>query len=109
MYLKNPIGKNIASVLLLLALVFPTAIQISHMVEGHDDVVCNDHSTHFHKTEKTCEVCAFQLTPLSYDIVKYPDLLLVQISVKLSTIFTPLQFHHSTLTNKQLRAPPVLS
>ena len=52
MYLKNPIGKNIATVLLLLALVFPTAIQISHMVEGHDDVVCNDHSTHFHKSEK---------------------------------------------------------
>ena len=109
MYLKSQIGKNVAAVLLLLAIILPSAVQFSHMIEGHEGVACNDQSTHIHKTEKTCEVCAFQLTPLSYDIVKYPDFLLVQISVKLSTIITPLQFHHSTLTNKQLRAPPVLS
>ncbi|MDG1042009.1 MAG: hypothetical protein P8O96_04080 [Flavobacteriaceae bacterium] len=109
MYLKNPLGKNIAAVLLLLALVFPTAIQISHMVEGHDDVACNDHSTHFHKTEKTCEICVFHISSVSYDIAKYPDLLLTQISVKLSTDFTPLQFHYPTLTNTQLRAPPIMS
>jgi len=109
MYLKNPLGKNIAAVLLLLALVFPTAIQISHMVEGHDDVACNDHSTHFHKTEKTCEICVFHISSISYDIAKYPDLLLTQISVKVSTNYTPLQLYFSYLTNKQLRGPPVFS
>ena len=109
MYLKSQIGKNVAAVLLLLAIILPSAVQFSHMIEGHEGVACNDHSTHIHKTEKTCEICAFQLTSVSYDIDKYPDLLLTQISVKVSTIFTPLRFHYSTLTNKQLRAPPVLS
>ena len=109
MYLKSHLGKNIAAVLLLLALILPTAIQFSHMIEGHEGVACNDQSTHIHTSEKTCEVCAFHLTSISYDIAKYPDLTFTQISVKLSTDFTPLQFHNSTLTNKQLRAPPVLS
>lgn len=109
MYLKNQIGKNCAALLLLLALILPTAIQFSHMIEGHEGVSCNDQSTHIHKAEKTCETCAFHLTSISYDIAKYPDLLRTQISVKLSTDFTPLQFHFTTLTNKLLRGPPVTS
>jgi hypothetical protein len=109
MYLKNQLGKNIAAVLLLLALILPTAIQFSHMVEGHEDVTCNDQSTHIHKSSKTCEVCAFHLTSISYDLATYPDLSLLQISVKVSTNYTPLQLYFSTLTNKQLRGPPIFS
>jgi hypothetical protein len=109
MYLKNQLGKNIAAVVLLLALILPTAIQFSHMVEGHEGVTCNDQSTHIHKSEKTCEVCAFHLTSIRYDIAKYPDLLLTQISVKVSINYTPLQLYFSTLTNNQLRGPPVFS
>lgn len=109
MYLKNQLGKNIAAVLLLLALILPTAIQFSHMIEGHEGVACNDQTTHIHKSEKTCEVCAFHLTSIRYDIAKYPDLLLIQISVKVSTNYTPLQLYFSTLTNNQLRGPPVFS
>lgn len=109
MYLKNQLGKNIAAVVLLVALILPTAIQFSHMVEGHEGVTCNDQSTHIHKSEKTCEVCAFHLTSIRYDIAKYPDLLLTQISVKVSINYTPLQLYFSTLTNNQLRGPPVFS
>ncbi len=109
MYLNNQFRKNIAAILLLLAIMLPTGIQISHMVEGHNDVACNDHSTHFHESEKTCEICAFHLTSFNYDIAKYPDLLLAQISVKVSTTYTPLQLYFSTLTNNQLRGPPVFS
>ena len=109
MYLNNQLGKNIAALLLLLAILLPTAIQVSHMIEGHDDVACNDHSTHFHKSEKTCEICAFHLTSFSYNIATYPDLLLVHISVKVNTTYTSLQLYFSTLTNNQLRGPPVFS
>ena len=109
MYLKNQIGKNVVAVLLLLAVMLPSAIQFVHMIEGHEGIACNDQSTHIHKSEKVCEVCAFNLTSLSYAIVKYPDLLLIQISVKVSTNYTPTQLYFSTLTNKQLRGPPVFS
>lgn len=109
MYLKNQLGKTLASVLLLLALILPTAIQFSHTIEGHESDTCNERSTHIHKTEKICEICDFHFTSISYDIAKYPDLLLPQISIKLSTDFTSLQFYHPTLTSKQLRAPPVNS
>ena len=109
MYLKYQLGKTTASVLLLLAFILPTAIQFSHMIEGHESDTCNLQISHIHKSEKNCETCDFQLTSISYDIAEYPDLLLTQISVKLSTDFTPLQFYYPRLTNKQLRAPPVNS
>ena len=109
MYLKYQLGKTTASVLLLLAFILPTAIQFSHMIEGHESDTCNLQISHIHKSEKNCETCDFQLTSISYDIAEYPDLLLTQIFVKLSTDFTPLQFYYPTLTNKQLRAPPVNS
>jgi len=109
MYLKHQIGKNVVAVLFLLAIILPSAIQFSHMMEGHEGIACNDQSNHIHKSEKSCETCAFKLTSLSYAIVKYPDLLSAQISVRVSTSFTPIQFNRSTFTNKQLRAPPVFS
>jgi len=109
MYLNNQLGKNIAALLLLLAIMLPTAIQVSHMIEGHEDVACNDHSTHFHKSEKTCEICVFHISLISYDIAKYPDLILAQISVKVNTTYTSLQLYFYTLTNNQLRGPPVFS
>ncbi|MDB4180900.1 hypothetical protein N9611_01455 [Flavobacteriaceae bacterium] len=109
MYLTNKFGKIFAALLLLLAIMLPTAIQVSHMIEGHEDVACNDHSTHFHKSEKTCEICVFHISLISYDIAKYPDLILAQISVKVNTTYTSLQLYFSTLTNNQLRGPPVFS
>ena len=109
MYLKNQFGKNTAALLLLLALILPTAIQFSHFIEGHESDICYDHSNHIHQTKKNCEVCDFHLTSINYDITKYPDLLLTQISVRLTSDFTPLQYHYPTLTNKQLRAPPITS
>ena len=109
MYLNNQLGKNIAAFLLLLAIMLPTAIQFSHMIEGHEGIACNDQSTHIHQSEKICEICAFHLTSFSYDIAKYPDLQLVHISVKVSTTYTSLQLYFSTLTNNQLRGPPVFS
>ena len=109
MYLNNQLGKNIAALLLLLALILPTAIQFRHMIEGHEGDTCNNLSTHIHKSEKNCEICAFHITSFNYDIAKYPDLLLAQISVKVSTTYTPLQLYFSTLTNNQLRGPPVFS
>ena len=54
MYLKNQIGKNVAAVLLLLAVMLPSAIQFGHMIEGHEGSACNDQSTHIHKSEKAC-------------------------------------------------------
>ena len=109
MYLNNQLGKNIAALLLLLAILLPTGIQVSHMIEGHEGVTCNDQITHIHKSEKTCEICAFHLTSFSYDIASYPDLLSTQISVKVSTTYAPLQLYFSTLTSNQLRGPPVFS
>ena len=78
MYLKSQLGKNIATLLLSLALILPTAIQFSHMLEGHEDVSCNIQSSHIHKSQKTCKICAFHHTSISYDIAKYPDLVFTQ-------------------------------
>lgn len=109
MYLKNQIGKIVAAIMLLLAIMLPTAVQFGHLIEGHDSIACSDKSTHFHKSEKTCEICDFQITSLNYDIAKYPNSILLQVYAHVNSTLDPLHLHYSTLTNKQLRAPPEFS
>ena len=106
---RKQIGKNILTLLLLVALMLPTAIQFFHMFEGHDHITCSEKITHIHKSITKCDICDFHLAASNYDIANYPDLLLPKIPVKIETNFTSLQFHSFKITNTQLRAPPIIS
>ena len=57
MYLKNQLGKTLASVLLLLALILPTAIQFSHMIEGHESDTCNELALYITDTDYLLKAC----------------------------------------------------
>ncbi len=109
MDLKKQFGKIIAALLLLVALMLPTAIDFIHMFEGHDHITCNDSTTHVHKSVVKCDICHFNLASFNYDIAEYPNLLLSKIPQKNEVNFTSLLFNSNKLTNTQLRAPPIFS
>ncbi|WP_297798608.1 hypothetical protein [uncultured Eudoraea sp.] len=102
----NQIRHAVASLVLLCALMLPTVIQISHIFQGHESVICTNQSTHFHNDVSDCQICDFNFTPLDYDIVEYPDLVFADIPLKVEKQFSSLLFHSFKITNTQLRAPP---
>ncbi len=109
MIFEKQLGKNIAALLLFAALMLPTAIQFSHIFEGHEHIACTEHKTHIHKTVVKCDICHFQVASFKYDIFEYPNLLLPKIPVTIEANFASLQLHSFNITNTQLRAPPILS
>jgi hypothetical protein len=106
---KKRIGKSISALLLLVALMLPTAVQFIHTLESHEEVICSDHTSHIHTTIIKCEVCSFYLASFNYDTAKYPDLLLPVIIQKKEVNFASLLPHSFTITNTQLRGPPFFS
>lgn len=106
---KKQIRKNIASLLLFIALMLPTAVKFIHIFEGHEHFTCTESKTHLHKTVSKCEICSFHLATFKYDIVEYPDLLVQEVPLENIITFSELQLHSFNITNTQLRAPPTLS
>jgi hypothetical protein len=90
----------------IVAFMLPTAFQLYHHFDDHGHVVCNDQSTHLHKTTDKCKVCDFHFTPFNFEVIHYPELSEVSISTKVEKQSSSLLLHSFTITNKQLRAPP---
>ncbi len=106
---KKQLGKNIAALLLFVALMLPTAVQFVHMFEGHEHISCKDVTTHIHQDVPDCHICDFHLASFNYDIAEYPNLLLANIPLKFEANLASLRFHSFKITNTQLRAPPIFS
>ena len=109
MYLENKKLKNVASILLLLAIILPSAIQFSHFIEGHNDNSCAIQIVHLHKTEKNCDTCDFHFTSFNFDISKYEEANSSKTYLNLTKSLSNLLIQNSSLTNNQLRAPPTIS
>lgn len=106
---KKQFSKITTALLLFMALMLPTAIQFIHMCEGHEHNAFTEKQADVHKLEKECEICSFDFTAFDEYKTEYPDLLLPKIPVKTEIDFFSLQLHSFTITNTQLRAPPVFS
>lgn len=106
---KKQIVKSIASLVLLLALMLPTAIQFIHLFEGHEHTACTEQKTHIHESTPKCEICSFHLTSFDYNLAVYTNLVTPEIPAEVNVKVTPLYLRSITVTNTQLRAPPVVS
>lgn len=103
---KQHLGKYIAACLLTLTLMLPTAIQVFHASEVHEHITCTKKYSHIHTAFVECDLCDFNLTSLSYDFKKYPDIAVPNIFWELNSTFTTSQFHSFKITSTQLRGPP---
>lgn len=106
---KKQLGTYIGSLMLLVALMLPTAIQFFHSFEEHEQIDCTEQEAHVHKTITKCEVCSFHLASFDYEIATYPDLSLPEIHELINADYTSAQLDSFNTTSTQLRAPPVLS
>lgn len=100
------LGKTITSILLLVALLFPSAVQFAHAFENHDHRPCEEISTHLHQDSTECQVCDFQMATFEYKIIAYPEFLIPTIISKAEKLFSSLLLSSFKKTNTQLRAPP---
>jgi hypothetical protein len=106
---KNPFGKNITALLLLMSLLLPTVFQFVSVFEDHQHVVCSEQQVHVHKSIVDCEICSFYFTPLNYNLAQYKPFEVLLISETTQENFTFLLFHSFTITNIKLRGPPALA
>lgn len=115
--LRNPyamndlkqIGKSLAALVLFAALMLPTAIQFSHLIDGDDHFVCEERSSHFHSAEINCEICDFQLASFNYNILDCPDFTVLNTPLSAEVNLSVLRLNSYKKTNTQLRAPPIFS
>lgn len=103
---RKRVGQAIASIVLLWALMLPTAIQFSHIFKGHEHVDCKGQSTHIHEDVPDCQTCHFHLASFNYEIADYPELLDPALPISPENYFSCPLFHSFKVTNTQLRAPP---
>ena len=109
MFCNNQFGKNISAFVLLAALLLPTAVQFVSIFESHDHVVCTEQQTHFHQSIVECEICTFNYSPFHYSITSFKDTEVLLTPETSKVNFGSLLFHSFTITNTQLRGPPVLA
>ncbi|QWX83357.1 hypothetical protein H0I23_12965 [Cellulophaga sp. HaHaR_3_176] len=105
---RTVIGKAIASVFLLSALLFPSAIQFTHAFEGHEDISCKQKSTHIHQKVSECHICDFHFFSFNYDIIKYQEFAKISIPSKMVTSFTTQFSNLLNNNNTSLRGPPCI-
>ncbi len=94
---------------LLGALLLPIFLQFASIFESHHHDVCSEQQIHFHQSIVKCETCSFNYSPFHYSIVFYRDSDVILIPETSKVSFTFLLFHSLTITNSQLRGPPVLA
>ena len=106
---KKQFVKNIIASLLLMSLLLPNAFQFVSIFDIHQHIVCSEQQVHVHKPIVECEICSFNFNPLNYNLVQQNELERLSISEKIQERGGSFLPHSFTITNIQLRGPPVLS
>lgn len=104
---KKTLFAQLVSLLLLVALMFPSGVKIFHAIDDdHHHTVCTETATHIHVDAEHCEICHFQFVSFNFEIPQYPDFSEPNIPAKVEKHFFSTIFRSVKLTNRQLRAPP---
>tara|TARA_B100000767_G_scaffold258591_1_gene267465 strand:- start:8507 stop:8836 length:330 start_codon:yes stop_codon:yes gene_type:complete len=106
---KKQVGKNIIALSFLFFLLLPTSFQFSLIFEKHEHIVCKEKLVHVHKSILECDMCMFYFTSSNYILDQFNELKLLIIPDTTNDSFTSLLFFYSTISNIQLRGPPILS
>ena len=74
------ITSSFVAQLLVLAIVFPSVLQFSHIFEDHEHTFCGNVETHLHEQELDCDPTIFvstvfrlDHTPLGFKVVPIPN------------------------------------
>lgn len=99
---------KIASVVLLLAVLLPSAVKFAHVLEQHKHEVCTDNSsTHMHELDLDCEFYKFKLNTQYYSFLESNNIIIEDNYFKINNTFYNFQYNHQQLSYS-LRGPPFL-
>ena len=99
------------AIVLVLAVVFPSVVKLSHAFNHHEHQVCIDdtidHSTHFHQTDADCDFYKFKLTKTQYLAFNKYEVNINSIEVNRNSKYYNSFYNHQQ-NNTFLRGPPEL-
>tara|TARA_R110000823_G_scaffold200958_1_gene331919 strand:+ start:26359 stop:26643 length:285 start_codon:yes stop_codon:yes gene_type:complete len=90
----------------MVVFLLPITVQFLHSLEGHEETVCTDTSTHIHEDSPECQICHFNIASFNYDTESYPELEVLPPPFKVENNFSPLPLQSNKKNYFQLRAPP---
>lgn len=107
MFRLKPIKIFIATIFSF-ALLFPIVIQSIHAFDGHEHQVCNDYTSHIHKTQLDCSICDFHFYIFDFKPLQIPEFIGITSNFKIQT-----EYHVSEIIADTphffLRGPPLFS
>ncbi|WP_276391020.1 hypothetical protein [Eudoraea chungangensis] len=98
-----------SALILSSVLLLPMVFQVFHILEKHEHKVCEDVNTHLHEVALDCSLCDFHPASLDYTLAKLPAFFTPKLFYTTVELFVVFTLDNCVLTNKQLRAPPLLS
>jgi len=102
------ITNRILSLVFGLAILFPTAIQLEHVFEDHQHVVCKEVKTHLHESTPDCSLCDFHFSSFHYTAVVPIDFLVTKVIYTFEPLLVSSEKSNFPTTN-HLRGPPINS
>ena len=98
---------KIAAIVLLLAVLLPSAVKFDHVFEDHKHEVCtDDHSTtHAHEIDLECEFYKFKLNTYYYTFLDSYSIVIEDNYSKINNTFYNFQYNYQQLSFS-LRGPP---
>ena len=111
MKIEKHIKQRIIAILLLVAMAVPSCIQLSHQLdEMHDTTICHVQDDHLHGDEVLHpDLSIYQFTSFYFEFSSFPQLQVSPIISKITLGITHPSCYSLSITNTQLRAPPVFS
>jgi len=96
------------AIVLLLAVMLPSAVKFTHVFENHKHEVCLDNiTTHMHKTDVECEFYKFKLNTQYYTFFEISFLNIEDNFLKINNTLYNFKYNHQQLSYS-LRGPPFL-
>lgn len=97
----------IPALLLTLIMFLPTIVQFVHVFEKHEQVDCNEVTTHIHEHKLECTTCDFNLNPTYYHAIFQFEIKKINIDKIQYFNFYNFKYYHQQLSFS-LRGPPEL-
>jgi len=96
------------AIVLLLAVMLPSAVKFTHVFENHKHEVCLDNITsHMHETDVECEFYKFKLNTQYYTFFEISFLNIEDNFLKINNTLYNFKYNHQQLSYS-LRGPPFL-
>ena len=106
---KVHLGYRIWAFALVLCLILPIGVKITHLFQDHDHDVCVvQNQTHFHEVDLDCEFYKFKINHNSlFEFFNFELKPITEVETSIITYYSFIKSHKQL--SSSLRGPPVLA